>query len=153
MDCFRITLWTSCHSTHSWEHATELLLKLNKFDNTLLQNLWEVKESESMSSWSCIKDDHVKVVLVQASQDLTEWSCFIDSWNWAHNLRHETFTLLLHFFSHAFHGVSRATSCKSTKHASSIFRLSIGVNLHRIQVFESLNLSRFTAKLLIKRVT
>lgn len=43
-----------------------------------------------MPSWSCIKDDQVKVVIIERLHDLAKAGSLIDTWDCTHDLLQET---------------------------------------------------------------
>jgi hypothetical protein len=106
MDSVWVHTWLSLslhHAVHGSEHASELLLELDKLHDGLFEDVWEVQKSQGMSSWSCIENDQVKVVLIKTLEHLTKRSGLVDSGYAIFDLVHETFALVLHFFGHSFH--------------------------------------------------
>ena len=54
-----LILWPE-NTTHTWQNVAELFFQCQQLAQSLLQNIWEVQESQRMSSWRSIKHNNFK---------------------------------------------------------------------------------------------
>ena len=71
----------SHHTLNLRKHATELILKLDKLDEALLEDVGEVKKAKSMASGRRIENDKTEVVLVERLDDFAEGSGLVNAWH------------------------------------------------------------------------
>lgn len=53
------------HILHLAEHSTELVLELDQLDQTLLQDVGEVEQAQSVTGGRCVENDQGEVVLIK----------------------------------------------------------------------------------------
>jgi len=67
------------HWAHGSEHSSEFFFHFNKLHNSFFKNSREVKKSQSMTSWSSIKNDQIKIVLIKTLKHLSKRCSLINT--------------------------------------------------------------------------
>ena len=62
--CTRLSTLTH-HSLNLGKHASEFIFKFDQLDETFFENIWEVEQAKSVTSWCCVENDQAEVVLVE----------------------------------------------------------------------------------------